>query len=165
MLVPVGGGDPGTWPDRLRPLGHPELHLYDREQFPETEARQRAIAKVNARSHCRGYLTSKRSLENYLHPQALGAAGGGQITFGDHDPVGLMLAQFWYQQLAVATPWESLERRTHRRLAARAKRWLNTVAIEQMTAELLAERDPAGEVLSWLQAIEELVHRSYAEIA
>jgi hypothetical protein len=27
------------------------------------------------------------------------------------------------------------------------KRWLNRTAVQQMTADLLAERDPAGELL------------------
>src|SRR6185503_15091729 len=40
VLVPLGGGDPAAWPDRLRPLELPEFHLYDREQQPETDVRQ-----------------------------------------------------------------------------------------------------------------------------
>jgi len=35
----------------------------------------------------------------------------------------------------------------------RAKRWLNRQAVEHMTLELLAERDPAGEVLQWFAVI------------
>ena len=35
MLIPVGGGDPGSWPDRLLGLELAEFHLYDREQIPE----------------------------------------------------------------------------------------------------------------------------------
>jgi hypothetical protein len=32
-------------------------------------------------------------------------------------------------------------------MMSKAKKWLNTRAVEQMTAERLAERDPKGEVL------------------
>ena len=42
------------------------------------------------------------------------------------------------------------------RLAARAKRGLNTRAVEQRTAERLAERDPTGQVLSWRRVIDKV---------
>jgi len=160
VLVPLGGGDPASWPDRLRALGHPEFHLYDREQQPETDVRQQAVAKVNARPGCRAALTAKRSLENYLHPVAIRAAGGGDLAFGDDDPVSLLLARRWYGEQAPEVPWGALARRAQRRLAARAKRWLNTAAVMQMTADLLAMRDPTGELLGWLQTIAELAKSS-----
>jgi hypothetical protein len=47
-------------------------------------------------------------------------------------------------------------RRTIRRLIYRAKRWLNRQAVMQMTADLLAQRDPEGEVLRWLRLITEM---------
>ena len=164
--LPLGGGDPIAWPDRFFPLGVPEFHLYDREQAPEDKQRMRAIERVNVRPDCRGYLTTKRSLENYLHPAAIQAAGGGEITFGDHDSVAQLLAQHWRATEAAAKPWETLSYRTHRRLTHHAKRWLNTVAVEHMTAVLLGERDPAGEVLGWLRTIGELAgaHRSGPDI-
>ena len=53
LLVPLGGGDAASWPDRFRALGLSEFHLYDREQQPETDVRLRAVAQVNARASCR----------------------------------------------------------------------------------------------------------------
>ena len=43
-----------------------------------------------------------------------------------------------------------------RRLRYKAKKWLNTRAVEQMTAARLAERDPDGEVRAWLATIANL---------
>jgi putative ATP-dependent endonuclease of OLD family len=157
VLVPVGGGSPASWSSRFEPLGLSEFHLYDREQAPESAARQAAVDRVNARDHCYGALTAKRSLENYLHPEAIAAAGGGTVAFNDHDSVALLLACRWYEQSVGTTLWPALSPRSQRRLAARAKRWLNTQAIEQMNLALLAECDPDGEVLGWLQVIGELV--------
>jgi putative ATP-dependent endonuclease of OLD family len=156
-LIPVGGGAPASWPDRFRSLHLPEFHLYDREQMPETGVRQRAIDRVNARPGCHGAVTAKRAMENYLHPCAIAAAGGGDISYGDTEPVCSLLARCWHTGTPNLPAWEDLPRRTARRLAAQAKRWLNTIAVEHMTAGLLAERDPAGEVLGWLRAIGELV--------
>ncbi|MEK6233786.1 MAG: hypothetical protein N2C14_03655, partial [Planctomycetales bacterium] len=52
--------------------------------------------------------------------------------------------------------WEDLDRRTRKRLRNRAKRWLNAEAAGRMTPELLAERDPEGEVRGWLAVIAKL---------
>lgn len=160
-LIPVGGGDPASWPDRFRSLALREFHLYDREQMPETDVRLRAVQRVNARPGCHGAVTAKRAMENYLHPAAIAAAGGGEISFGDAEPVCSLLAHYWYRRKPGLVKWEDLPRRAERRLTAQAKRWLNTMAVEHMTVDLLAERDPAGEVLSWLHAIDELVESVY----
>jgi hypothetical protein len=97
------------------------------------------------------------ALENYLHPQAVAAGGGGELSFGDHDAVSMLLARSWLEVPPAAGRWDTLPRRTQRRLSGRAKRWLNTIAVDQMTASWLAERDPAGELVGWLTAIGEMV--------
>jgi hypothetical protein len=153
LWVPTGGGNFCDWATRFAGLACPEFHLYDREVAPETEHRQRAVKLVNARPHCRGFLTAKRSLENYFHPRAIVQAGGGEIPVGDFECVGSVLARHWYELIPQCDPWPQLSRRARRRLVYRAKRWLNRQAVEQMTVELLSERDPAGEVLGWLEVI------------
>ena len=154
--MPTGGGNFCEWAVRFQALGCREFHLLDREVGPETDRRQQAVQLVNSRPGCRGFLTSKRSLENYLHFQAVAEAGGGEIQFGDDECVGTELARHWYELIPQARPWPELLRRTRRRLVYRAKRWLNRQAVMQMTAELLAQRDPAGEVLQWLPLIAEM---------
>ena len=156
LLVPTGGGNFDQWAVRFAALGCSEFHLYDREIGPETLRRQEAIELVNSRPGCRGFLTSKRSLQNYLHSQAILQAGGGQITVTDDECVGTELAHHWYGLIPQARPWTELLRRTRRRLNYRAKRWLNRQAVMQMTADLLSQRDPAGEVLQWLTLLAEM---------
>ena len=160
VFVPIGGGDVSLWATRLAPLGQPEFHLYDREQPPETELRQRVVAQVNLRFNCRAVLTGKRSLENYLHPAALELAGGPELNFGDDDSVPECVARFWLEGSGPNLSWDKIPRRSQKRLANRAKRWLNTQAVSQMSMPLLADRDPAGEVLSWFALIAELSGRS-----
>lgn len=75
IFIPFGGGHVKAWTDRLAPLNKPEWHLYDHELSPETAFRQKAVDQVNLRSRCQARLTQKRSIENYLHPQAIAAAG------------------------------------------------------------------------------------------
>ena len=157
VFIPIGGGDVLSWSERFAPLGCPEFHLYDRELPPETEVRRTATARVNARAHCRAFLTTKRSLENYLHPLAILHAGGSSLEFDDDDAVAAGVARASFEAHCTTNDWNLLSRRARARFTNRAKRWLNTDAVEYQTPELLAERDPQGELLCWLRAIAALL--------
>jgi len=156
IFVPSGGGREAAWTHRLAPLAKPEFHLCDRELPPETEHRRQAVDQVNRRERCHAVLTKKRSIENYLHPQAILAASDMDVEFDDFDPVAEIVAKRRYQLDLDVEPWELLTRRARSRMTYRVKRWLNTRAAEQMTVELLRDRDPDGEVISWLTAIRRL---------
>ena len=159
IFVPTGG-DLLSWSDRFAPLETAEFHLYDRELSPETELRRKVIERVNVRPGCRAVLTNKRSVENYLHPQALLAAGGRERDIGDFDSVPERVARQRFAASEPDTAWESLSRRARKRCCYHVKRWLNTQVVERMTPELLAARDPEGEVVSWLESIRELAASS-----
>ena len=156
VFVPFGGGNVAAWRDRLRPLGLGEFHLYDGELPPETAVRQRAAELVNAQPNCRAFVTHKRSLENYLHPQAIVAAGGPVAAFGDTDNVAEIVVQARHKA-SFRFPWAALPRSRRRKLLHQTKRWLCTEVASHMTPALLAESDPAGEIRSWLAAIAELL--------
>jgi hypothetical protein len=49
--------------------------------------------------------------------------------------------------------WDDLPARTRKKLWHKAKRWLNSRAVDQMTAARLAEQDSSGEVRAWLATI------------
>lgn len=153
IFLPLGGGGIAAAAHRLAPLGLPEWHLYDHELPPETETRRAAIEEINQRHGCCAALTRKRALENYLHPQAIEQAGGGSVEFGDFDSPPDLLARVNYEQFCPSVAWDLLPYRARKRLANRAKRWLNRSVVDCMTPELLRQRDPAGEVLSWLHTI------------
>jgi putative ATP-dependent endonuclease of OLD family len=158
IFIPVGGGDLIAWASRLAPIGLPEIHLLDREVPPVTETRLRATRIVNQRANCRAFVTGKRALENYLHPQCLFDVRGVEVEFGDDDDVPELVARQCYQHTATEPAWEKLTGRARKRCRERAKRWLNRDAVQRMTPDRLAERDPAGEILRWLRAIAELTY-------
>jgi hypothetical protein len=129
-----------------------EFCLYDREISPTTEARIRLVSLLNRRPDCRAVLTSKRAIENYLHPEAIREVCGIEITFGDFDDVAEIVAKATFSSKDRSS-WESLSRRARRRLRDKAKKWLNREAVDRMTPQRLSERDPAGEVIGWLRSI------------
>jgi hypothetical protein len=153
IFLPFGGGDLWLWATRLARLGCAEFHVYDRESSPETELRQQVADVVNLRPRCRAVLTKKRAMENYLHPSAIREASGLELSFTDDDSVADLAAAKRYTQQCGQPPWDELEPRVRKRRRNRAKKWLHTKAVDRMTPNLLAESDPNGEVISWLQAI------------
>ena len=42
----------------------------------------------------------------------------------------------------------------------RVKKWLHTKAVDRMTVQRLSERDPLGEVVSWLRMISRMSNES-----
>lgn len=153
IFVPFGGGHVRAWSERLAPLMRPEFHLFDHELPPESEQRIAAAKAVNNRPGCHAAITRKRSLENYLHPAAITAAGGGRIQFDDFDCVSLVVARSLYQSAPGQPAWQLHSQRARNRMANRTKRWLNTIVAGQMTTDLLADRDPEGEIIGWLKQI------------
>jgi len=158
IFVPFGGNNLPSWIHRFASLGKPEFFLLDHELSPETESRQEAAEIINQRPGCRAIVTRKRSLENYLHSDAVRDAGQTDVTFGDFDPVGTIVAKTLYESGIADKPWELLSRRSKSRLTSRAKRWLNTTVASQMRSELIEQRDPVGEIASWLTTIGQLHH-------
>ncbi|MEW4561488.1 ATP-dependent endonuclease [Bremerella sp. JC770] len=158
IFVPFGGNNLPSWTHRFAAPGKPEFFLLDHEVSPETESRQEAAETINQRPGCRAVVTRKRSLENYLHPDAIREAGKIDVTFGDFDPVGTVVAKALFESGIFDGLWELLSRRSKSRLTSRAKRWLNTTVASQMRAEHIEQRDPHGEIASWLTTIGQLAH-------
>jgi hypothetical protein len=155
VFVPFGG-DPRNWVFRFAELGCPEFHLLDREIPPATEVRRESARIVNLRPGCRASVTNKRSLENYLHWDAILEARGVEVQFSDDDDVADLVAEQLFLRHRPVGDWRELPTRARRRLRNRAKSWLCTDALDRMTVTRFDERDPAGEIRGWLRQIAEL---------
>ena len=84
---------------------------------------------------------------------------GLDLTFTDEDDVADLVAELCFERQDHELTWEELPGRARKRCRETAKRWLNRQAVERMTTALLDERDPGGEVRSWLTTIAELSGR------
>jgi hypothetical protein len=156
MFLPIGG-DALAWAGRLAPLGVAELHLFDRSSPREDERRRQAARLVNRRPRCRAYVTSKRSLENYLHPDCIREISGLDLSYGDDDDVAELVARACHERSGCAPAWESLPGRARKRRRERTRKWLNRLAVELMTPERLSLQDPQGEIGRWLRTVAELM--------
>ena len=139
VFVPSDGIDLSS-AFRFAGLGLSEFHLLDRDMPPATQSRPQVAAMVNSRPSCFAAITSKRSLENYLRSSAVFEARGFQVAITDDANVPELVARLVNEGHESGVAWDDLSARTRKRLCYRAKKWLNTRAVEQMTGARLAER-------------------------
>src|SRR5262249_42889520 len=137
-------------------LGLPEFHLYCKKSCSHASNSQVLIDAQQARPNCKAFVTWKRSLENYLHPEVVRTADGQSVSFDDESDVPERLA-ICNGVVSSDRPWHLLTARDRRRLIGEARRWLCNTAVHAMTLDLLQERDPFCEVLDWFMKINEML--------
>ena len=156
MFIPVGGSNAGLWVSRLHHLNRPEFHIFDRDEEPPAEPHYKPQADIiNARPGCKAVHTSKRELENYLHPNAIAAARPEVVLTGvaDFDDVPDLVAEALHTASESEKPWAEVDGDGKKRKASNAKKWLNDDAMGEMTVARLSESDPDGELVGWLREI------------
>lgn len=159
VFLPMGGSGLTLWTSRLEVLNRPEFYIIDRDTQPPAPPKYETfLNEVNQRRHCEAVVTSKREMENYLHPVAIKAVYPNvNVTFSDFDDVPLLVAQAIHATSQSPKLWVDLPPAKQDEKVKNAKRWLNTLAVEHMTPALLAQSDPNSEIQSWLRRISELL--------
>ena len=157
IFVPFGGGNVLSWSERLAPLECPEFHLLDQEFPPETATRENAIARVNARPHCRGFLTQLPTAEHYLLPTLAAFRAKTTTTAYKSARVSQQIAVTWYHSQNAPTPWHDLPIRKRHRYIQRAKGWLYSHVVPQMTVEHPQAVGSSDEILTWFRTIQALL--------
>ncbi len=159
VFFPVGGSNLALWTSRLVPLNRPEFYVFDRDNEPPTVSKnQKTVDKINKKKGCKAFLTSKREMENYLHPAAIKLAMEQvDISFGDYDDVPLLVAKAIHEASESDKLWDSVSDKKKAEKMSKAKARLNTEAIRCMNPDMLAEKDPNNDVLSWFEQIAEFL--------
>ena len=155
VLLPLGGSTLRDWVNAhyLRPLGRPEIHIYDRgsESPPKY---QDPADEVNRRGDgSRAFLTSKKEMENYLHPAAIRQVLGIEVKVTDDNDVPATVARTVHERDETAIPWDQLSEEKRKKKEGRAKQRLNGEVPAAMTMEMLRERNALEEIQEWFQAI------------
>lgn len=83
----IGGGTTlKDWVERryLDRLGVPQIYLFDSDRtssaLPPAKDKEDRIIHINARPNCQAFLSRKRTIENYVHPDAISRISDGKIT-------------------------------------------------------------------------------------
>ena len=154
VFIPLGGSSMDLWSARLAGIDRPEYYITDRDNPPPAQAKYHAQHAIwNARPNCTAYCTSKRELENYLHPDAIRViAPTFPGIIQDFDDVPMMLAEALHVADPAAPNWLTVTPEKRKEKASRAKRRLNQGCVDNMTTALLNQSDAAGEIVGWLKA-------------
>ncbi|EOA0095247.1 MULTISPECIES: ATP-binding protein [Enterobacteriaceae] len=137
VFIPMGGHTLKDWVNNnyLKSLSKPEVHIYDRDVANPPQY-EKECNSVNARNDGSiAFMTAKREMENYLHPDAIQAVFGVKITIND--------------MTDVSTEVSTLTRYSENK----AKKKINKFATEKMSYQMLIASDTAGETLTWFNAI------------
>ena len=104
-------------------------------------------------------LTSKREIENYLHPDAIAAVWPDvSIAVEDVSNVPHDVAQAVHANSDSQHAWPDLLQDRIDKKVSSGKRRLCSEGASAMTPGLLAARDPDDEVIGWLQQIEGMIN-------
>jgi ABC-type dipeptide/oligopeptide/nickel transport system ATPase component len=148
IFFPLGGSNLALWKTRLANLNRPEFYIFDRDTTPPTPAKYQSNAdELNRRSNCKAVITSKKEMENYLHPDSIFTVMGVRVSFSDFDDVPILVAQAKYPN------WAMLSAEDQRKKESHIKKMLNSNVADKMTPALLTSQDPNNEIRSWLSEI------------
>lgn len=111
----------------------PEFHIYDRD---DNNTYEKQAEEVNSRGDgSKAVQTSKRTMENYIHPEAIARVTGATIDVtDDNDVVTHMCGVLGKKKVEV-------------------KAILSDEVAPAMTVTEIDERDPDGELRGWLREI------------
>lgn len=160
IFFPMGGANLALWASRTVHLNIQEFYIQDSDitDTNGTSKHQQNVNNTNKNKNCTAVLTKKREMENYLHPKAIkDSRPQVDIQFDDFDDVPTMVAKTLHDVSDSNNKWNNINVETKKRKESSAKKWLNKEAVEKMTPELLAEKDPSNEVIGWLTKINEFI--------
>lgn len=155
IFLLLGGSNLKFWgAKRLEVFNRQEFYIFDRDNEPPAAPKyQDKISELNKRNRSKAVSTSKRELENYLHPTAIKSVyPETDVEFSDFDDVGLIVAKALHN-VRSSTPWNELSEKKVDEKIRLAKKSLNKEVAEKMTADLIDARDTNGEIRSWLSYI------------
>lgn len=149
-FIVLGGGTLEHWVNQhyLRGLNKREVHIYDGDVPVYAEHAR----KVNDRANGSwGVVTVKHEIESYLHKEAISLAFGVEIEVTDHPVDGRATPRIFGEAFAehagYANPLKD----------STAKRKLAQHAFPCMTAAMLDERDPNGEIRGWFRRLGDML--------
>lgn len=133
----------------LRQLNCPEVHIYDSDVQKYAES----VQKVNQRNDGSWAVqTKKHEIESYLHPDAIRAAFDVEVDIVDHPGKGKPAVPRGFAEVySMKFKLDSLMGDD------KAKIKLVEKAFPLMTATMIRERDPDGEVEGWLRRIGQML--------
>lgn len=156
-FIPTGGGNLKHWVEKqyLRNARMVEVHIYDSDTQNAPKYGE-YVATVNGRgTRDIAFLTARREMENYLHPDCIGVEFQYQTTpaFTDWCDVPALVAEHVHNASGSPISWNQLDDKSRSEKESRAKTRLNNAVAASMTLAQLRQIDANDEILGWFRAI------------
>jgi len=165
-FIPTGGSQLKYYIEKkyLDGLLQAQVHIYDSDK-PEYI---QSVSDLNGRGEADkiGYNTVKLEFENYLHHEAINECyrdfdiSLSISSVGDREDIPEITARAVYFATG-GTDWDNIDvdpvknQEKQKKKESKAKRQLNTKAIEKMTVQRLKDRTGYDEIKGWLDKIKE----------
>lgn len=175
----IGGGETlKDWVERkyLDRIGIPQIYFFDSDRtsdnLPIDRDKEQRIEEINQRENCEAFLSRKRTIENYLHPEALRRVANGNINLpNDTDWDYSNIAKLFKASFDEAKRQHGRDLNFNpmdhdgnplgiRSSESRCKRIITAHIMRQMTSEEVIERgkyteggNEQNEITNWINAI------------
>lgn len=146
-FVVLGGGNLKHWvnDNYLKGFGRPELHIYDADVPHYAEIIQQVRDRGDGSM---GFITQKHEIESYLHSDAIKAAFDVDVVITDHpNEEGKATPKMFAEIYSAAQGYDGIMKDNNAKLRLADK------AFPLMSAQMINERDPHGEVKEWFNAM------------
>lgn len=157
VFVPLGGSNIDLWVSRLRELNRPEFYLMDRDNPEPSLPRYHEIAgRLEDYDNCTAWTTSRKELENYIHPDVIRSEYSNYTGNGDaFEDVPELLAKAIHEASESEDTWEEVrsDEKKLKKKKSSAKHRLNNELVSKMTHSHLSLIDTKGEIRNWLKEI------------
>ncbi len=157
VFIPLGGSSMDLWTSKLQGFNRPEFYLMDRDNPPPQKPKHHEFAEsIEARSDCTAWITERKELENYIHPDVIKSSYSNYSGTGSgFEDVPELFAQVVHESSESDESWDDIKGNPDklRKRISGAKRRLNSEFASKMTADLLSKVDTKGEVVTWLKDI------------
>jgi hypothetical protein len=156
VFVPLGGSSMDLWVSRLERFNRPEFYLIDRDVEPPGLPRYNSVAQSLGARGCIVWITERRELENYIHPDVIRNKcqhyGGTGAAFED---VPILYAKALHEASGSEVIWDEVleDQEKFGKKVSAAKRQLNGLLSGQMSADLITAIDGGNEIRTWLRAV------------
>jgi predicted ATP-dependent endonuclease of OLD family len=152
IIIPLGGSTLKHWVDNhyLKKLGKPEIHIYDGDK---EEYRKKAKEIDKRKDGSKGFVTNKREIENYVHPQIL------EDIFNELKPNSLVdrKQSNWIDRWNQLDIIKEIKDKGVRLRENNIKEKITTEGIEKMTLELFKELEAHVEIKRWFEAMKKVI--------
>ena len=153
IFIPMGGSNLQFWVSKLENLNKMEIYIYDRDDANRNRDEEERNKKI--------FQTSKREMENYIHPKAIVEAYEDEnieITVNleevrDESDIPVLIAEKVHNATSDHENWDKLKEKKKKKKESQAKKMLNTSAVEKMTENQLQEIGGWDEIEKWMSAI------------